>query len=441
MRGAPRFEPVGSCTRVTVRVAIVAVVIGVFCTWLAQRPRDPQRGRGAEQRLAAASSWPSRPFLWVEVDGARLPGWRRRRARECVRDRLDGRRELASTRSASWTPMSPTACSSSSRRARCWQRSPSSARLRFSATPPARARTRPAVGDGQPWPSPSSCSRFSSSSSSGRCSGSRSGRAGRRRRTRSRRRAREAATEAFAARDGTRPHDADLDFAWSTAATIEPWVEGQDVLPADLRRREGGAVVRPHPHVRLARGPGRDGDGRPARAEARGGCRGAGDRRRLRLAAERRREGDVHRARRSRCADRRQRRASPRPRRSLPGPSPPRLAPGRGRPCRPPEALRDRRRGRVDRGRGNRGPLRERRLPRRDGARHGRRRPPGAGGLPDELPRPRRPPARRPRPLLPRAGRRRRRFRSRLRRSSPAGSSPPRRRSASRSTARAGGST
>jgi cardiolipin synthase len=41
----------------------------------------------------------------------------------------------------------------------------------------------------------------------------------------------EAATEAFAARDGTRPHDADLDFAWSTAATIEPWVEGKTFFP------------------------------------------------------------------------------------------------------------------------------------------------------------------------------------------------------------------
>ena len=41
----------------------------------------------------------------------------------------------------------------------------------------------------------------------------------------------EAATEAFAAREGTRPHDADLDFAWSTAATIEPWVEGTSFFP------------------------------------------------------------------------------------------------------------------------------------------------------------------------------------------------------------------
>jgi cardiolipin synthase A/B len=41
----------------------------------------------------------------------------------------------------------------------------------------------------------------------------------------------EAATEAFAAREGTRPHDADLDFAWSTAATIAPLVEGKRFFP------------------------------------------------------------------------------------------------------------------------------------------------------------------------------------------------------------------
>ena len=39
------------------------------------------------------------------------------------------------------------------------------------------------------------------------------------------------ATEAFAARDDTRPHDAALDFAWSTAATIEPLVEGRTFFP------------------------------------------------------------------------------------------------------------------------------------------------------------------------------------------------------------------
>jgi cardiolipin synthase len=41
----------------------------------------------------------------------------------------------------------------------------------------------------------------------------------------------EAATAAFAARDGARPHDAALDFARSTAATIEPRVEGKNFFP------------------------------------------------------------------------------------------------------------------------------------------------------------------------------------------------------------------
>ena len=48
-----------------------------------------------------------------------------------------------------------------------------------------------------------------------------------------------AATEAFAERDSPRPHDAALDFAWSTAATIEPWVEGKSFFPrifADVER-------------------------------------------------------------------------------------------------------------------------------------------------------------------------------------------------------------
>jgi len=40
----------------------------------------------------------------------------------------------------------------------------------------------------------------------------------------------EAATTTFAARR-RRPHDAALDFAWSTAASIEPWVEGANFFP------------------------------------------------------------------------------------------------------------------------------------------------------------------------------------------------------------------
>jgi cardiolipin synthase len=41
----------------------------------------------------------------------------------------------------------------------------------------------------------------------------------------------EAATESFATRDGVGPHDAAFDFAWSNAATIEPWVEGKTFFP------------------------------------------------------------------------------------------------------------------------------------------------------------------------------------------------------------------
>jgi cardiolipin synthase len=41
----------------------------------------------------------------------------------------------------------------------------------------------------------------------------------------------QAATEAFARREGVRPGDASFDFAWSTAATIDPWAEGRNFFP------------------------------------------------------------------------------------------------------------------------------------------------------------------------------------------------------------------
>jgi cardiolipin synthase len=47
------------------------------------------------------------------------------------------------------------------------------------------------------------------------------------------------AVEAFAARDGARPRDAALPFAWSTAATIEPWVDGQRFFPRVFADVEG----------------------------------------------------------------------------------------------------------------------------------------------------------------------------------------------------------
>ena len=51
----------------------------------------------------------------------------------------------------------------------------------------------------------------------------------------------QAATEAFVAQGGARPHDAALPFAWSTAATIEPWAEGVNFFPrifADVEAAE-----------------------------------------------------------------------------------------------------------------------------------------------------------------------------------------------------------
>ena len=142
-------------------------------------PADPQRDRGAEQRLAVRPPGGARLPVG-EVDGARLVGGRRRRARRRARDRRGRRPRTGSTPAVSWTPASPTACCSCSLPLWCSQRSPSSGRFRFSATRAAAvARTPRAVRRGRRWPSSSSCSRSSSSSSSGRCSGSRSARAGR----------------------------------------------------------------------------------------------------------------------------------------------------------------------------------------------------------------------------------------------------------------------
>ena len=56
----------------------------------------------------------------------------------------------------------------------------------------------------------------------------------------------QAATEAFVARGAARPHDAALPFAWSTAATIEPWAEGVNFFPrifADVEAAESSVHI------------------------------------------------------------------------------------------------------------------------------------------------------------------------------------------------------
>ena len=196
-----------------------------------------------------------------------------------------------------------------------------------------------------------------------------------------------------------------LDFAWSTAATIEPWIEGANFFPrifADVEAasssvhilmfgwREGtvGTQMAELLKRKLAEGVQVrvivDGFGSRPYAAAREMFTGL----------------DAEGAeivvndfsafeRRGLFPDRQQRRW--RERRAGPG--------------RPSQAVRGRRNRRVDRWRGSRGPLRERRLPRCDGARHRRRRAAGAGGLPDRFPRSRRPVAGRPRRPVPRAAR------------------------------------
>ena len=224
----------------------------------------------------------------------------------------------------------------------------------------------------------------------------------------------QAATRGVRRARRARPHDAALDFAWSTAATIEPWVEGANFFPrifADVEAarssvhilmfgwREGDVGMRMAALLerKLA-------EGVEVRVIVDGfGSRPYGEAREM-----------FTRPRRGGSADRRQRRVPARPRRALSRRPAARLAAGRGRPRRPSQALRRRRGDRVDGRSGDRGPLPERRLPRRDGARHRRRRPPGAGGVPDQLPRPRRTAAGRPAgatsPSRPSAARRRSRW-------------------------------
>jgi len=213
------------------------------------------------------------------------------------------------------------------------------------------------------------------------------------------------ATEAFGARDGVRPHDAALSFAWATAATIEPLVEGVNFFPrifADVeaarssvhilmfgwREGEVGMAMAALLERKLA-------EGVEVRVIIDGfGSRPYADARRMftRLAGAGAQivVNDVF----------------PPDRDGL-------FPHGQRIDWRHDEF------GRADHrklyvldgavawigGAGDRGPLPGRRLPRRDGAGDRRRRTAGAGGVPDELSRPWRPPAGRTRTLLPGAGR------------------------------------
>ena len=215
----------------------------------------------------------------------------------------------------------------------------------------------------------------------------------------------QAATEAFAARESVRPHDAALDFAWSTAATLEPWADGEHFFPrilADVEAarssvhilmfgwREGEIGMRMAALLERKLSEG---------VEVRVIVDGLGSRPYMQA-----REMFTQLA--AAGAEIVVNDVLPPERIGLLPHRPLGVAPGPpARPRRPSQAVRDRRARRLDRRRRHRGPLQRRPLPRPDGAGDRRRRPPGAGGVPDELPRPRRPAARRPVPALPRAAR------------------------------------
>ena len=300
---------------VTVRVAISAVVVGVFCTWLAQGRltlsgiEGPNNGWLCVLLAGPALLW-ARSMergSWLGVVGvlgsALVIGW--------TRDRELARRQPRPRRRRLLRPAARARCICGARGGRGRPGGVASPR----ACPPGRYRRAP-------W----------SDSEGG---GSRPARVGASLRPRLPAGAGDHATSELAApgrrRDvggragGDRGVRCERLSATARRRLRLCLVDrrddravgrGEDIFPADLRGRRGRAVVGAHPHVRLARGPGRDGAGSSARAEAGGGCRGAGDRRRLRLPAERRCEGDVHRARRRRSADRGQRYAAARPRRA-----------------------------------------------------------------------------------------------------------------------------
>ena len=217
------------------RIAIVAVVVGVFCTWLAQDDLTLNGIEGPNNGwLCVLLAGPA--FLWVRsmergswvgvvgvLASALVIGW------TAAENWRDARRVLDAGVSYGLLLVLVAGA--------VLARSPSSGRCRFSATRAHSAPIRRGRGvGGRPAPSPSSCWRSSSSSSSGRCWRSRRSRAGRRRRTRSRlparsgdralRRARGPA--ARRRRDALRLVDGRDDRALA---------RGQELLPADLRRR------------------------------------------------------------------------------------------------------------------------------------------------------------------------------------------------------------
>jgi cardiolipin synthase len=216
--------------RLACRLAIVAVVVGVFCTWVAQGDMTLNGTQGPNNGwLCVLLAGPA--FLWVRsmergswvgvvgvLASALVIGW------TAVENWLDARDVLeagvsygllivlaacgllatvAAVRAVSLLrePPPDTDASTSPGRARM---ATAVALLVLALVFVVVFRQVLGITQRPSWPPPASAVTASGA---------------------------EAATEAFAARDGVRPHDAAFDFAWSTAAAIEPWVEGRSFFP------------------------------------------------------------------------------------------------------------------------------------------------------------------------------------------------------------------
>ena len=200
----------------------------------------------------------------------------------------------------------------------------------------------------------------------------------------------ERATQAFAARDGVGPRDAALDFAWSTAATIDPHVEGANFFPRILADVD---AARSSVHILMFGW--REGNVGTRMAELLERKLKAGVEVRVLVDGFGSRPYGKAREMFTHLAEAGAQIAV----NDVFPPAHSGLFPDdRQLEWRQDEVGRSdhrklyprRRRRRVDRRSRARGSLRERRLPRRHGPGHRRRRAAGAGGVPHELPRPRR---------------------------------------------------
>jgi cardiolipin synthase len=227
---ASRREHLGATRwRIAARIAIAAAVIGVFATWTTDEPVTLNGTQGPNNGwlaviVAAFALGSTRPLArgsWIGIVGvlgvAVVVAW------TAVENWLDNRDVLGATGGyglvivvAASVALGGTAVVTARQRARARPEQRAGGRslaalwittLVLAAVFVVVYREVLGVTQRPSWPPPPSAVTSSGA---------------------------QTATEAFAARSGVRPHDAAFDFAWSTAASIDPWVEGANFFPRIL---------------------------------------------------------------------------------------------------------------------------------------------------------------------------------------------------------------